>query len=54
MAVNERHHTSVMHMPIAISVCNLRDLIIECLQKKHSNLPPLPRYTGLFQVKYAV
>lgn len=74
MAVDERRHTSVMHMPIAISVCNLRDIIIERLQKKHSNLPPLPslewirlqfwpsnpyanqalRYTGRFQVKYAV
>ena len=42
MAVDERRHTSVMHMPIAISVRNLRDIIVERLQKKHSNLPPVP------------
>ena len=41
MAADERHHTSMMHMPIAIFVCDLKDIIIERFQKKHSNLPPV-------------
>ena len=37
MTVDERRHTTVMHMSIAISMRNLRHL-----QKKHLNLPPCP------------
>ena len=37
MTVDERCHTTVMHMSIAISMRNLRHL-----QKKHLNLPPCP------------
>ena len=36
MAVDERCHSPVMHMPIVISVRNLRDIVIEHLLKKHS------------------
>ena len=34
--------TPVMNMPIAISVRNLRDIVVECLQKKHSTPLPVP------------
>lgn len=37
MTVDERRHTTMMHMSIAISMHNLRHL-----QKQHLNLPPCP------------
>ena len=34
-AVDERRHGEVCHMPIAISICHLRNMILERLQQKH-------------------
>ncbi len=42
VAVDERWHSDVMHMPLAISVRHLRDIIVERLQDKHSTMPLIP------------
>ena len=42
-AVDERRQGDVMHMPLAISIRHLRDIITERLQKKHTdNMPAVP------------
>ena len=42
-AVDERRHGEVMHMPFAISIRYLCDLITERLNKKYTNpAPPIP------------
>ena len=42
MAVDERQHSNIMHIPLAISVQHLRETISEHLQQKHSTLLPIP------------
>ena len=41
-AVDERRQVDVMHMPLAISVRHLRDIIVERLQSKQSVMPAIP------------
>ena len=36
--VDDRRHSSVLHMPVAISLCHLRDTVKERLQQKHPQL----------------
>lgn len=73
--INECRHGSIMYLPIAISIRDLRELVTERLNKKFPDVSkPIPsdewirlqfwpknpystaalRYTGRFQVKYAV
>lgn len=43
LAVDERRHTDVLHMPLAISIHHIRDLISERLEKKFSGeKKPIP------------
>ncbi len=53
VAVDERGHSDVMHMPLAISVRHLRDIIVKRLLGKHSTMPSIPSldwipYSGNF------
>ena len=44
-AVDERRHGNVLHMPIAISICDLRQKVLERLQLKHeegNQFPEIP------------
>ena len=43
LAVDERRHGDVLHMPFASSLCHLREIIAERLKVKYpENCPPLP------------
>lgn len=43
MAVDERRHRDVLHLPFAISLCHLRDIIKERLKvKKNKNKKKTP------------
>ena len=43
LAVDERRHSDVLHLPIAISLCHLQELIHDRLEKKHPvSCPPTP------------
>jgi len=43
LAVDERRHGNILHMPLAISIRNLREIITARLKEKFpSSLPPIP------------